>query len=93
MGLSSKEVKEYKSLIEWKKDVKIFRKHPNDMVFFDKMKERLEKSSEEVRREIEDYEITQAFRTNPMIAMEMVQKRYPNKIIVIKNKEDIFFEA
>lgn len=83
----------YDTIEDWKSDMIKFEKNPNDMVFLEAIKSRIQNSSEEIQEEVREHTLAALFEKEPIKAMKYHASLRPNKLLVVKNEKDPFFEA
>lgn len=86
--------KMYKSLEEWKKDMKIIEDHPNDRTFINLVTSKVNQSEEKVRNAIKSELESAVFEKDEYRYVLLVSKDCdPNKMLLVKSKSNPWFEV
>ena len=84
----------YKTIEEWEEDVTIFKTHPDDTRFLKRIVLRIEKSPDDLKKEIKGRIHGDMMEKDPLRFFEMIMESQPRHVyLVIKSQEDPWFEV
>lgn len=72
-------------------DVQIAKQNPDDLVFFEQIRNRVLNSSKQLQKDIQNYLEELLFETHPKRLIQLMAERYKGYVVVKKKK--FFFEA
>ena len=81
----------YKTFDDWLEDYELFRKNSNDRDLLISMTTRLENTSPELKDQITDHIENDTLLINPMQVIKSLYRKSDKAIVVIKEKDDIWF--
>lgn len=83
----------YSSFEEWQADMEKIRNHPSDIYLINHVKERIDQTAPLVKNEVMSYLNGVVLERDPMRAIIDVQAQAKQHIVVIRNRQDIWFEV
>lgn len=84
----------YETLTEWEKDMDFYREHPNDTQFLNYIVQKINKSPQTLRLEIEDIVQGDMMEKDPGRFFSLVARnKAPGKVLVINTRQDPWFRV
>lgn len=83
----------YASLEEWKSDYSRVQSHPNDKHLLAYVVKCVKNSSNTIQEEIKSYLANAVLETNPRFVLEQISKQYPNYFVLVKRKDNPWFDV